>query len=323
MWVLAGACLLFALLPIATTFLADHDKEFWAKVLLVVGFGCAAVYCFGEAAFVRGTFDESGIEFVTPWTGRKREKWPDLVSIDFSNWAAWYVLKFTSGRKIRLSTYLGGHEEALEMALLSAKRSLASDRGSTSPVSFERQVSVLASCGIRLAPGVMPEALLASHDRADFEADPYRLLLTCMGGEAESGPHAGVAGYLSDDIWHFDTECIEHHGDYAAISRRLRDLAQGDLPLEDITDHVDVGAGVAKIGFRLAGQSHRWAAKVENDWVDPDILSRFAVLLTKAGSSRRFTCIGLDGQDCLIGCATPEDRQRLAKETGLTVEWLE
>src|SRR5262245_44055827 len=111
-------------------------------------------------------------------------------------------------------------------------------RGPRGPVSFEQQLSTLASCGITLAPGVAPETLLDSFGREAFEAEPYRLLLMCMGGEAETESMAGETGYPSDNIWHFDTECIEDHGAYAAIARRMKDLAQGELPLEDIKDCV-------------------------------------------------------------------------------------
>ena len=96
--------------------MAGHNKEFWAKLFLFLGFGFAAVYCFGEAAWVQGSFDHVGIRFTTPWTGLKQEQWKDLVSIDFSGSASWYVLTFKSGKKIRLSTYLSGHQAALEVA---------------------------------------------------------------------------------------------------------------------------------------------------------------------------------------------------------------
>lgn len=116
MWCLAIACVVFALLPVASTYVAGHNKEFWAKLFLFLGFGFAAVYCFGEAAWVQGSFDHVGIRFTTPWTGLKQEQWKDLVSIDFSGSASWYVLTFKSGKKIRLSTYLSGHQAALEVA---------------------------------------------------------------------------------------------------------------------------------------------------------------------------------------------------------------
>lgn len=122
MWIVAVACLAFALLPLALTLFLGHDKELWAKIGLFVGFGIGALYCFGEAALVRGTFDKEGIVFSTPWTGLKREKWKDLVSIELNDWCSWHTLSFRSGNKIRLSRYLHGHLSALEMT--DAKRVL-------------------------------------------------------------------------------------------------------------------------------------------------------------------------------------------------------
>jgi hypothetical protein len=114
MWILAVACLCLSLVPIAMTLLGDN-RDLWAKAALFVGFGLGAVYCFGEAAFVRGNFDGEGISFSTPWTGLKTEKWKNLESVELNDWASWYTLIFKSGSKIRLSRYLGGHLSALEM----------------------------------------------------------------------------------------------------------------------------------------------------------------------------------------------------------------
>lgn len=115
-WTLALGCLAFASLPVFSIVYADDHREFWVKVALLVGFGVAAIYCFGEAAFVRGTFDDAEIEYFTPWTGLKREKWEDLDSVHFNEWGHWYTLTFKSGRKIRLSRHLRGHLFALEKA---------------------------------------------------------------------------------------------------------------------------------------------------------------------------------------------------------------
>ncbi len=189
-------------------------------------------------------------------------------------------------------------------------------------VPLETQLTTLASCGISLAAGITAEALSISFDREMLEADPYRLTLIAMGGEAETEALAGPSGYPSDHIWHFDTESIEDHGAYARIARRLRTLAQGELPLEQIEDYVDIEEGKAGLAFHLGGHKYRWDAEVKDDWVDPTILSRFAELLLKRGHGRRFTYIDLGGQDCLIGCSTPQQRSALQERTGLEVEWL-
>ena len=122
MWGLTLACLAFCLAPVIATDYFGDETEFWPKATLFLLFGAAAIGGFCEAAFVRGRFDRHGIQFHTPWTGTKRERWKDLVSIELDARCSWYVLTFRSGKVIRLSTYLTGHLAALEAAE-SARRS--------------------------------------------------------------------------------------------------------------------------------------------------------------------------------------------------------
>lgn len=115
MWLLAFGCLLFALFPILLTVFFGHHKELLAKFALGISFGLCAIYCFGEAAFVRGRFNEEGIVFSTPWSGTKKERWSDLKSVELNHSLGWYTLTFASGSKIRLSRYLHGHLAALDL----------------------------------------------------------------------------------------------------------------------------------------------------------------------------------------------------------------
>ena len=83
--------------------------------LIVLMFGVFAVWSFVEMFKVKGTFDEQSISFYTPWSGSKDEQWEDLLSIDFSYGWKSYVFTFKSGNKIRLSEYLSGHGEVLNL----------------------------------------------------------------------------------------------------------------------------------------------------------------------------------------------------------------
>lgn len=87
----------------------DKPSELYSIIGLFIGFGAGAIYTFGEYYRVYGSYDDDGIIFHTPWTGTKDEKWRDLVSVKFNSNANWYVLKFRSGKTIRLSSLLGGH----------------------------------------------------------------------------------------------------------------------------------------------------------------------------------------------------------------------
>ena len=189
-------------------------------------------------------------------------------------------------------------------------------------VPLEEQLQILEKGGIALDSRVRPESLMLFYSREQFEKDPYRLLLCVLGGEAENESQAGEFGYPSNQVWHFDTECIEDHGAYREIASRMVTLAQGGLPLEQIEDFVEVENGVAWLSFRMDSTTQKWSATIDNDWVDPTILSRLAQLLESRKTGRRFTYVDLQGQDCLIGCATPEQRRWLENSTGLKVEWL-
>lgn len=185
-------------------------------------------------------------------------------------------------------------------------------------IALEKQLDKLATCGIRLLPEITIENLLAEYDRQKYEEEPFVLLLTVMGDELDREPFT----YTSNDIWHFDTECIEDHNAYVRVAMRLAELAGSDFPLEDIKDYVDIEEEQAWLSFRLEGQEYKWTAVVEDDWVDTDIIDRFAKLLMKRKCGKRFTYYDLGGQDCLIGCSTREQFKRLKSVTGLNFLWL-
>lgn len=92
----------------------DKPGETTALICLSIGFGIGALYTLAEGFFVKGSYDKESITFTTPWTGVKNEKWEDLQSVNFNGWCYWYVLKFKSGKIVRLSCYLGGHGYLLE-----------------------------------------------------------------------------------------------------------------------------------------------------------------------------------------------------------------
>jgi hypothetical protein len=184
--------------------------------------------------------------------------------------------------------------------------------------SLEEQLQILEECGIYRRPGISVDHLLATEDRGRFEAEPFLLALVMLGSETEEPPYER----LSDHVWHLDTECIEDHGSYAAIAERMRDLSQEDLPITAITDYVDLEEGVAWLEFELDGQRVHWEPEVQDDWVDPTILSRFAELLTSRGTGRRFTYLDLKGQDCVIGCSTAAQLGALRQKTGLDFQRL-
>lgn len=187
------------------------------------------------------------------------------------------------------------------------------------PRPLETQLADLARCGVSLRSDRTVDELLISLSREDYETSPTSLIVM-LGAEVEAEPWGR---FFSDDVWHFDTECIEDHGAYADIARRMRTLAGGALPLENIEDYVDLEEGVAWLEFTLDGKAYRWDASVESDWVDPAILSKFAELLIARAPGVRFTYLDLGGQDCMLGAATQEQLDCLRSKCGLEFVWLE
>ena len=117
-------------------------------------------------------------------------------------------------------------------------------------------------------------------------------------------------------------DCAAHRGDYTKIANRMATLAGDALPIELVDDEFDLGRGVAWLSFSLHGEEFRWPAKIEERWIDPLVLSRFAALLEAQSTDRRYICLDLGGQDCLLGCATEAQFSALRKRTGLAFEWL-
>ena len=185
-------------------------------------------------------------------------------------------------------------------------------------ISLEQQYKTLSLCGIKLRAGLTVEHLMTSIERETFEEEPYTLLLSLMGRQLPVEPHY----YASDDIWCCDMECVEDHGDYVRIAERLRDLAAGAFPLENIKDHVEIDERIAWLSFRLDDKDYKWTASVVDDYVDPQILGQFAQLFADRQTAKRFTMFDLGGQACLIGCSTPDELAKLADRTQLEFDWL-
>jgi hypothetical protein len=185
-------------------------------------------------------------------------------------------------------------------------------------VPLEAQLQALAEYGIRTNDGVAVDDLLYRFRREQYEKQPYKLLLCALGSESERD----LTRFLSDNIWHLDTECIEGPSSYVRIATRMATLAAGALPITNVRDDVDLDQGKARVSFALNEHEYNWDAEVRDDWIDPAILTNFVRLLDGQKSSKRFTYLDLKGQDCIIGCSNEGQLAMLRKGTGLDLEWL-
>jgi hypothetical protein len=165
---------------------------------------------------------------------------------------------------------------------------------------LEEKLSVLEACGLKLASPFTPDELLKSWDRDKYETEGFDLVLVGLGMTEEQPSWRNHCV----NLWHFDTECIEDHGDYKKIAERMVEMTQGSLTLEDIQDYVDVEQKQAWLSFVFGEQRVKIDFKVEDDWVDAAIFTRFVDLLKRSDPSKIFVYYNLGGQDCILGCVT-------------------
>jgi len=176
-------------------------------------------------------------------------------------------------------------------------------------MTIEEKLANLAGCGLKLKDQFGVPDLVDSWGREALDEPGYDLALVCLGMTQEEPPWTPHC----DNLWHFDTECIEGDGSYVHIAKRMTEMAQGSLPLSDFQDHVDIEAGEAWLRFKCQGESVRMDYEVQDDWVDPHVFSHFVDLLAKTDADKLFIYYDLGGQDCIIGCLTHSQYAHLQK----------
>lgn len=180
-------------------------------------------------------------------------------------------------------------------------------------IPLEKQLQILSSCGIILTENATSEQLLAHWSEEEFQANPFMLLLVALGSNDTS---------FSRNIWHLDTECIEDHGDYITVAKRIQEITMGALAIDNITDFVDIEEEEAWLEFSLNGERYHWDCNVEDDWLDTDIISNFVELVDSQPGNSKLVYISTGGQDCIILFLTPEQMEKLKNDTGLDAERL-
>ncbi|MBL9096330.1 MAG: hypothetical protein JNK07_05330 [Alphaproteobacteria bacterium] len=133
-------------------------------------------------------------------------------------------------------------------------------------ITLEQQIDDLAGAGLKLNPGVCVDDFLTSFSRAEFEGDPYRLLIIMHGFEIEREPSGRL---FSDGAWSFDLECIEGRGSYVRIVNELARLAGGGL-VKDVSDEVDLTQASGSVNYTIAGVRKTLPVEINNDWADTE-----------------------------------------------------
>ncbi len=176
-------------------------------------------------------------------------------------------------------------------------------------LTLEQRLEILAGCGLSLAPPFTTQDLLESWPREEFEKRGFTLTLVGLGMTEERPPWRNHCV----NVWHLDTECIEDHGSYVRVAQRMAELTQGSIVIENARDQVDLEAGIANLDFEQSGKPVHLDLKVNDDWLDPAVLSHFVRVLAVSDPSKLFLYHDTRGQDCVIACVTRDQFAALKK----------
>jgi len=155
-------------------------------------------------------------------------------------------------------------------------------------ISIEDQLLVLSDLGIKPKHDGYLDWVCYEWGRDAVEADRYNLILFSLGGERESGDSWER---LSEDVYSFDTECVEDEGIYADIFINLAALSKGAFCIKNVSSTVDHDNRSASVSFTYNNVNYSWDLQYEDDWFDGDVVNKINQLL-KEGESKMFfyTC---------------------------------
>ena len=95
----------------------------------------------------------------------------------------------------------------------------------------------------------------------------------------------------------------------STLEQKLAVLAGGGFRLAEPFTGDDLLE--AWLSFSFQGRDIKIPCEVTDDWVDPNVFSRFVELLAQSDPSKIYVSYDLGGQDCLLGCVAKEDLTRL------------
>lgn len=175
---------------------------------------------------------------------------------------------------------------------------------------LEDKLAMLNNCGISLTPPYTLKDLLAADDRQTFEKPGYDNLLIVLGASEEEPFRK-----LALNVWYFDTEAIYGKGDYKQIAERLVEMTQGSLVLQDINDYVNCEARKSWLAFTFKGRPMKINLRVNDDWVDPTIFTKFVELLKESDPDKIYLYYDLGGgQDCVLTCVKKTEFECLTNQ---------
>ena len=111
----AVVCISIVIGMLYVLFFIDHGGQELPILALILMFGIFGVLSLADYIWTKGYFNTDGMGFQSLWLGRREYKWSELTDISFNNSLYWYVLKFKDKKPARVSVYLHGHTDLLDL----------------------------------------------------------------------------------------------------------------------------------------------------------------------------------------------------------------
>ena len=172
-------------------------------------------------------------------------------------------------------------------------------------ISVEEQLNRLIKMGIAPKHDDFIDYICDICGKEEVETDPYNLILYELGGERENGD---VWESLSDDMYTFDTECVEDDDIYEIILERLSALSKGIFSIGNTHSAVDHDNQSASVSFTYNGTDYQWELRYKDDWFDYDVINKINGLIENNRLSKFFYTSYLAQALCVI--FTSEDTVR-------------
>jgi len=182
------------------------------------------------------------------------------------------------------------------------------------PTTLEEKIEALAEIGVVVDPERTTEEMLESNDREAYEEKRFDSLLFTLANEVETGLGAGA--YYTNQLYSFDTECIEGNGDYARIAMRFAEMFQDEFEIKGISDKVDWDNKAAELSFECGGKRYHKDLVMEDDWLDAKVFELFIQVANDMNSQRRLGFTDSGGQDIWLCVMTQSQMKVFNKLTG-------
>lgn len=198
-------------------------------------------------------------------------------------------------------------------------------------VSLEKQKGILEELGLVIPDDVVKQLQqsMEENDRARIyiESYPFYRLLSCIAVPKRDRETWRVTEYPRQAYW-FDWEAADVEGDYEDILRALESISGGELSFEQIvadSSQVDWewGEGTIALSFICCGKPFEIEVRVENDWLDPEVIDKLNRVIGQArtgGEGKRIYACGDGGQGAILFYCDAGWAREFTQKTGIEME---